>query len=88
MKAASPFYKSVKRLLAAVAVHPRHQIFLIAKMVVKSLQGQTALFYDLFDRDAFEILAARKRQKRVTESFLGCAFFHRASPFALRSNMS
>ena len=88
MKAAVLLHQPVERLLAALAVHPGHQILFVAKMIIKGLQGQTALFYDLFDCDAFEILAARKRQKRVTESFLGCAFFHRASPFALCSNMS
>ena len=88
MKAAAPLHQPVHRLLAALAVHPGHQILFVPKMIIKGLQGQAALFYDLFDCDAFEVLAARKRQKRVTERLLGCAFFHRASPFTLHLNMS
>ncbi len=83
MKTAAPLHQPVQRLLAALAVHPGHQILLVPEMIVEGLQGQTALFHDLLDRDALEIFAARKRQKRVTERFLGCAFFHWVSPFCV-----
>lgn len=81
MKAAVPLHQPVQRLLASLAVHPGYQILFVPEMIVKGLQGQTTPLYDLLDRDAIKLLAVRKRQKRVAESFLGCAFFHWVSPF-------
>ena len=71
MEAAVSLLQPLHCMLGTELVHPGYKLLLVMKVIVKSLQGKTALLHDLLDRDAVKIFRTCKRQNRVTEYFLG-----------------